>query len=238
MSDASSRSATARLQRLDPRRSLAARALWLIVGLSVAFSISGALWVGRIARANILEQHVRRLELESDEFGSELSLAIAARLDAVRAAEHFAATGADPHGRPPVSRVFDELRSAYPELDWFAAADSGGARVDAAADAPGTAPAAEHGADASAQSWFNEGMKGPWLGIISAAQPAAPVASDPRARRSAIWPLRCATRRDGSSASSRRTFAGAAPLRILRGSPRSRTHTAPRRRTCSMPKAW
>lgn len=143
MSVASPRSAIAWLQHLDPRRSLAARALWLIVGLSVAFSISGALWVGRIARANILEQHARRLALETEELGSELGLAIGARLDAVRAIEHFA-------GAAPLQRIFAELRAAYPELDWIASAESG--------------------SDAGAPAWIGAGLKGPWLGIIAEAR--------------------------------------------------------------------
>src|SRR3984957_21283732 len=74
------------LRSLDPRRSLAAGAMWLIIGLAATFSIAAAVWVGRIARANVSEQHIRRLSLETDQLSSDLGQALAARLDAVRAA--------------------------------------------------------------------------------------------------------------------------------------------------------
>jgi signal transduction histidine kinase len=45
------------MRSLDPRRSLAAGAMWLIIGLAAAFSLAAAVWVGRIARANVSEQH-------------------------------------------------------------------------------------------------------------------------------------------------------------------------------------
>src|SRR5664279_5030547 len=65
---------------LDPRRSLAAGAMWLIIALAVTFSTAAAVWVGSIARRDVFEQHVRRLSLETDQLSSELGQAIAARL--------------------------------------------------------------------------------------------------------------------------------------------------------------
>ena len=56
---------------LDPRHSLAAGAMWLIIGLAAAFSIAAAVWVGGIARANLSEQHIRRLSLETDQLSSD-----------------------------------------------------------------------------------------------------------------------------------------------------------------------
>ncbi len=44
------------LSPLDPRRSLGAAAMWLIIALAVSFSIAAAIWVGSIARRNVLEQ--------------------------------------------------------------------------------------------------------------------------------------------------------------------------------------
>ncbi len=60
------------LASLDPRRSLAASAMWLIIALAVTFSIAAAVWVGRIASENVLQQHVRRLSLETDQLSSDL----------------------------------------------------------------------------------------------------------------------------------------------------------------------
>src|SRR5271169_6000140 len=114
------------LTSLDPRRSLAASAMWLILALAVTFSIAAAVWVGRIASENVLQQHVRRLSLETDQLSSDLGQALAARLGAVRAAGHILATRTD---RPGLGQVFEELIAAYPQLDWVAIADSGGGVV-------------------------------------------------------------------------------------------------------------
>jgi signal transduction histidine kinase len=155
------------LASLDPRRSLAAAAMWLILALAVTFSIAAAIWVGRIASENVLQQHVRRLSLETDQLSSDLGQALAARLDAVRAAGHMLATRTD---RSALGPVFEELMSAYPQLDWIALADSDGA-VIASNDA-------FHVGDHVASSpWFASGLRGPWLGVIAALGAAPPTAA-------------------------------------------------------------
>jgi hypothetical protein len=76
------------LSSIDPRRSLAASAMWLIVALAATFSIAAALWVGSIARENVLQQHIRRLSLETDQLSSDLGQALSVRFDAARAAAY------------------------------------------------------------------------------------------------------------------------------------------------------
>jgi hypothetical protein len=44
--------------------------MWLIIALAVTFSIAAAVWVGNIARENVLQQHIRRLALETDQLSS------------------------------------------------------------------------------------------------------------------------------------------------------------------------
>ena len=98
---------------IDPRRSLAAGAMWLIIALATTFSIAAAVWVGSIARRDVFEQHVRRLSLETDQLSSELGLAIAARQGAVRAAR-ILLDGVGVAGRQNgLAAVFDELQSAF-----------------------------------------------------------------------------------------------------------------------------
>src|SRR5580700_2522842 len=104
------------LRNIDPRRSLVASAMWLIIALAITFSIAAAVWVGSIARANVFEQHVRRLALETDQLSSDVGQAMAERLGAVRAATNQ---------RSGLEQVFDELQAAYPDLDWIAIADAG-----------------------------------------------------------------------------------------------------------------
>src|SRR6202023_506892 len=110
---------------IDPRRSLAAGAMWLIIALAFTFSIAAAVWVGSIARRDVFEQHVRRLSLETDQLSSELGQAVAARLGALRAARLLLGAGGASQ-QNSLSAVFDELQSAYPELEWLSIFDTGG----------------------------------------------------------------------------------------------------------------
>jgi signal transduction histidine kinase len=154
------------VRSLDPRRSLAAGAMWLIIGLAAAFSTAAAVWVGRIARANVSEQHIRRLSLETDQLASDLGQAVAGRLDAIRAASHILQTTMPPERRGGLREVFGELTLAYPQFDWIAVADPHGI-VLSASDPRLT------GSDVQSRDWFTAGTRGPWLGVIESA-PSAP----------------------------------------------------------------
>jgi len=147
------------IRTADPRRSLAARAMWLIIGLAAAFSVAAAVWVGRIARDNVLEQHVRRLSLETDQLSSDLGQAIAGRLDAIRAAERILQATRGPGQQGGLHEVFAELSAAYPQFDWLAIADANGAIVSAR-DARLT------GRQVGSSDWYAGGSHGPWLGVI------------------------------------------------------------------------
>jgi signal transduction histidine kinase len=151
---------------IDPRRSLAAGAMWLIVGLAVTFSIAAAMWVGSIARQNVFEQHVRRLTLETDQLSSDFSQALSSRLGAVRGARTNLQDPGVP-GRPSgLADVFDELQSAYPDLDWIAIADARGVIVSTQGDLP-------KDSRVDSTRWFAAGLKGPWLGIIDNLPPTS-----------------------------------------------------------------
>jgi signal transduction histidine kinase len=162
------------LASLDPRRSLAASAMWLIIALTVTFSIAAAVWVGRIASENVLQQHVRRLSLETDQLSSDLGQALAARLDAVRAAGPILRAAHAP-GPSSLGEVFEQLLAAYPQLEWIAIADSSGGVV-------ASNGAYRAGDNVATSPWFALGFQGPWLGVIAAAaasqsSPAANVAT-------------------------------------------------------------
>src|SRR5271154_1731882 len=163
------------LASLDPRRSLAASAMWLIIALTVTFSIAAALWVGRIASENVLQQHVRRLALETDQLSSDLGQGLAARLDAVRAAGPIFRAAHAPDRPSSLGQVFEQLAAAYPQLDWIAIADLSGGVV-------ASNGALRAGDNVATSPWFASGLQGPWLGVIAAAAasqslPAATVAS-------------------------------------------------------------
>src|SRR6202030_3387998 len=92
------------LRDMDPRRSLVARIIWLMIALAASFAVAASIWAGRVAREIVLQQHVRRLALETDQLASDLGQAVNARLDALRAAGNSA--------RPIES--FQRLIAVYP----------------------------------------------------------------------------------------------------------------------------
>jgi signal transduction histidine kinase len=138
--------------------------VWLVVALAASFSLAASLWVGSIARNDILQQHVRRLSLETDQLGSVLSQAVASRLDAIRAAGRGLrnADSADRHAE--LFSLFEDLRAAYPELDWVALADSTGIVLATGGRSPAGSMAA--GDKVAGSPWFTRGLKGPWIGVI------------------------------------------------------------------------
>jgi signal transduction histidine kinase/outer membrane murein-binding lipoprotein Lpp len=144
---------------IDPRRSLVSGAVWLIIALAVTFSIAAAIWVGAIARQNLLAQHVRRLSLETDQLSSDVGQAIDARLAAVRGAARILRESGLGAGQLDLKEIFDELSTSYPQLDWIAIADSHGIVVDALG-------APQNGRTVETSPWFRAGLQGPWLGVI------------------------------------------------------------------------
>jgi signal transduction histidine kinase len=149
--------------------------MWLIVALALTFSIAAAFWVGRVARENVLQQHIRRLSLETDQLGSDLGQALSARLDVVRAMAPMLgpANAAEPTGG--LSGLYQELVSAYPHLDWIAIADSNG-RIAAS---NGALPVGE---SVGASAWFSAALRGPWLGVIEGNMPPTSAAAN-------VWDL-------------------------------------------------
>jgi len=154
-----------KLWTLDPRRSLVAGAMWLIIVLVAAFSIVAALWVGGIARETVFEQHVRRLRLETDQLSVELGLALASRIDAVRAVTSLQGMSQNDAVRIDLKALFETLTTAYPQFEWLAICDSAGRVVASNGEL-------RQGSDVAETPWFVAAGRAPWLGVIeSSANP-------------------------------------------------------------------
>lgn len=156
------------LRNLNPRHSLVAGIIWLMVALAASFAIAASIWAGGVAREIVVQQHVRRLVLETDQLGSDLGQAVSMRLEAIRALG----------GLPPLE-VFKRLRSAYPDLAWTAVADAAGV-VMATAASENSSDHLHSGDNVSATPWFSEGLQRPWIGVIgnSSSRSAAPLLGD------------------------------------------------------------
>jgi signal transduction histidine kinase len=146
---------------LDPRRSLAAGVMWLVIALASTFSIAAAIFVGRIAREHVVEQHVRRLSLETDLLAAELDQVLASRLAAVRAAEDVFRSAAVSRRTAGLADFFSELKSGYPGFDWIAIADVAGKVISSNGELPeGLVTTSE---------WYSTGSRRLWIGFIEEA---------------------------------------------------------------------
>lgn len=140
-------------RRLDPRRSLVAGISWLVIALASCFAVAASLWVGSLARDNIVRQHARRLALETDQLASDVAQAIAARRNAVAAAAALFGRGNDADPDAARRTLFAGLQRDHPELGWIGMTDPDG-RVVVGAPAERPPP------------WFGGGRHGLWLGAI------------------------------------------------------------------------
>lgn len=158
---------------IDPRRSFAAGTMCLIIALASIFSFAAALWVGNIARTYVLEQHVRRLALETDQLSSELSQTVTAHLGAVQTAGALLRTHELNDHPQGLIDVYDELVAAYPQFDWLAIADREGRIVKSNADWAG-------GSNVAKRPWFDFARVSAWVGVIN---DVASVVQGPAARQ-------------------------------------------------------
>jgi signal transduction histidine kinase len=141
------------IKNLDPRRSLVAGIIWLMVALAASFAVAASLWAGSVAREIVVQQHVRRLALETQQQASDLGQAISARLEALRSS-----------GALPAAQLFERLTHVYPDLGWIAVADAGGTIV--AGETTATA-------EARHAPWFTQGLSGLWIGLVDTPTPSA-----------------------------------------------------------------
>jgi signal transduction histidine kinase len=136
------------LTEIDPRRSLMAATIWLVAALAAGFAAAASFWAGSAAEEIVVQQHARRLALETDQFASDLAQALNERVDALRLL-----------GDSPAPMLYARLSAALPELDWLEVADSSGHIV-------GARDAKDLNRDVKNEAWFIHGSNGPWLGQI------------------------------------------------------------------------
>jgi signal transduction histidine kinase len=142
------------LRDLNPRHSLVAGIIWLMVALAASFAVAASIWAGRVAREIVVQQHVRRLVLETDQLGSDLGQAVSMRLEAIRALG----------GSPQPVEAFRRLKAAYPDLAWIAVADTAGVVLATAGE--NSIGHSSSGDNVATTPWFSEGLRRPWIGII------------------------------------------------------------------------
>jgi signal transduction histidine kinase len=129
--------------------------------------MAASLLAGRVAREIVVQQHVRRLALETDQLGSDLGQAVAARVGAVRSARAPQAS----------SELFSRLNTDFPDLGWIGVADDDGRVLAGDGSLPG---------NVSTEPWFRQGLDGIWIGLIDRAPRTAEPGAAPGTNRAPL----------------------------------------------------
>ena len=90
---------------------------------------------------------------------SDLSEALAARVGAINTARMLLGRSGRADTQLDLSRSYEELVAAYPQLDWVAMADATGRVVRSNGSL-------REGSRVDSSHWFVAGLKAPWVGVI------------------------------------------------------------------------
>jgi signal transduction histidine kinase len=152
------------LERLSPRRSLAAAVGWTIVVLFVAGAYLASLWAGSLARKRLEDQTGALYHQYALQVSNALDSSLYDRLQWLRAMADVFATSAATEGPARQRALLDRWKASLPELGWVAYAERDG-RIVAAAS-----PALQ-GGRVGERRWFVEGAKQAWIGDVRAKEP-------------------------------------------------------------------
>lgn len=155
------------LDRISPRRSLAAAIGWTLAVLFFAGAYLASVWVGNLARKRLEDQTGALYQQYALQVSNALDSSLYDRLQLLRAMADVFATRVVGHEGPARQRaLLERWQSSLPELGWVAFADADG-KVIAATGGRG------EGERVDRSPFFTEGTKAPWIGDLRAARPAA-----------------------------------------------------------------
>src|SRR5690606_4179550 len=158
---------TDRLSSLLPHRSLRARFAW-VTGLSgVLFAVALAFWVAQGQRAQLQEAVSKSVKREARVLGQVISSALAERQSQIQQAASLPEIANGLMDPGSVRLLLERLRSDHTEFEWLAMADAKGIITTATG-------ARLEGQDVSEQPWFQNGLRGTWIGQPQWAGPLTP----------------------------------------------------------------
>ena len=144
------------LERIDPRRSLAAAIGWLVIALSLSLVVAANLWLRSFVRQALLEQYSQRLESAGEHVAAELDTALVLRLQSVSTAAAMISASSQPGDPAAMQRALAQVRREVPGVTWMAVTDANGDIV-AATDA------AVVGSNVYQYAWVSQGLDVAWV---------------------------------------------------------------------------
>jgi len=144
------------LQRIDPRRSLAAAIGWWIIVLSACLALAANAWLRSFIRATLLEQHSQRLESAGEHVVAELETAMQLRLQSVTVVATMLSDDVQRSDVRRLRRSLEAVRDEVPDLIWMAVTDADG-NVVAATDERVI------GSNVFQYAWASQGLDVAWI---------------------------------------------------------------------------
>ena len=144
------------LQRIDPRRSLAAAIGWWIIVLSACLALAANAWLRSFIRATLLEQHSQRLETAGEHVVAELETAMQLRLQSVTVVATMLSDDVQQSDVQRLRRSLEAVRHEVADLIWMAVTDADG-NVVAATDERVV------GSNVFQYAWASQGLDVAWI---------------------------------------------------------------------------
>lgn len=144
------------LQRIDPRRSLAAAIGWWVIALTACLSIAASTWLRVFIRTTLLEQHSQRLESAGEHVVSGLETAMQLRLQSVTTVATMLSEDVQHSDAQRLRRALEGVRREVPDLIWMAATDPDGNVVAATNDEV-------LGRNVYQYAWASQGLDIAWI---------------------------------------------------------------------------
>ena len=144
------------LQRIDPRRSLAAAIGWSIIALSACLALAANTWLRGFIRATLLEQHSQRLEAAGEHVVAELETAMRLRLQSVTVVATMLSDDVQQSDLRRLRRSLEAVRHEVPDLIWLAVTDAEGTVVAATDERV-------IGSNVFQYAWASQGLDVAWI---------------------------------------------------------------------------
>ncbi len=146
------------IDRLDPRRSLGAAVGWAVSLITVIAATAASLWVASIAESRIQGEVGMIFRQYATQISNELDINLYTKLQWIAATANVVAGDRLDDATHHERSFVNDFHRALSELNWIGVAGADG-RI-----AAGSGKFMAVGTDASAQRWYAEGRKAPWLG--------------------------------------------------------------------------
>lgn len=144
------------LQRVDPRRSLAAAVGWLLVALAMCLALAANLWLSSYVRGAMLEQYSRRLDAAGEHVSAELDTALLLRLQSVSVVASMLSEDVQQKDSEGIKRSLQAVRLGVPDLVWLAVTDADGFIV-------GATDESVLGQNVFQHAWMSQGLDVAWI---------------------------------------------------------------------------